>query len=194
MAASKVYFGISNVHYAVLDEEEGTYGTPVPIYGAVKLSLEKEGEESKFYADNTVYYTSDTNAGYTGSLEMALFPDQFLIDVLGFVRDGNGGLMETTESKAKPFALLYEVDGNASPTRFVFYKVTPSRPTAEANTKTDTTEVDTQTMSISMAPQAFSVGGETMHVVKNHITDSEASHAAYAAFYTGVMGPKAVAA
>ena len=83
MAASKVYFGISNVHYAVLDEEEGTYGTPVPIYGAVKLSLEKEGEESKFYADNTVYYTSDTNAGYTGSLEMALFPDQFLIDVLG---------------------------------------------------------------------------------------------------------------
>lgn len=193
MAHSKVHFGISNVHYAVLDEEAGTYGTPVPVYGAVKLSIEKEGEESKFYADNTVYYVSDTNAGYTGSLEMALFPDQFLVDVLGFVRDGNGGLIETTESKAKPFALLYEVDGNASPTRFVFYKVTPSRPTNEANTKTDATEVDTQTMSITMAPQAFLVGGQTMHVVKNHIADAEDSHEAYASFYEKVVEPKAAA-
>lgn len=193
MANSKVHFGISGVHYAVLDEESGTYGTPVPVYGAVKLSIEKEGEESKFYADNNVYYVSDTNAGYTGSLEMALFPDQFLVDVLGFVRDGNGGLIETTESKAKPFALLYEVDGNASPTRFVFYKVTPSRPTSEANTKTDTTDVDTQTMSITMAPQAFLVGGQTMHVVKNHITDSEDSHEAYGSFYEKVVEPKAAA-
>ena len=39
---NKVKFGLKNVHYALLQEgEEGaiTYGTPVPMPGAVSMSL-----------------------------------------------------------------------------------------------------------------------------------------------------------
>ena len=66
---NKVQFGLEKVHYAVL--EGGAYGTPVPIPGAVNLSLNPVGEMEKFYADNVVYYVSNTNDGYDGDLEVA---------------------------------------------------------------------------------------------------------------------------
>ena len=39
--------------------------------------MEPQGDSSPFYADNIVYFTSISNTGYEGDLEMALFPDQF---------------------------------------------------------------------------------------------------------------------
>ena len=52
---NKVKFNIKNVHYAKLikNEETGkiTFVTPVPMPGAVSLSLDPNGEPSVFYAD-----------------------------------------------------------------------------------------------------------------------------------------------
>ena len=65
--ANKVKFNIRNVHYALLTiAEDGSYsfGTPVPMPGAVSLSMDPNGEPSVFYADGYAYYTISNNQGY----------------------------------------------------------------------------------------------------------------------------------
>ena len=76
MADNKVKFGLKNVHYAVLtvgEDGAATYDTPVPIPGAVNLSLDAAGDTSTFYADNMAYFVTAANDGYSGTLEMAVF-------------------------------------------------------------------------------------------------------------------------
>ena len=51
---NKVKFNICNVHYALQtigDNGDVSFGTPVPMPGAVSLSLDANGEPSNFYAD-----------------------------------------------------------------------------------------------------------------------------------------------
>ena len=84
---AKVKFGLSNVHYAVATIDDtthaATYGTPVPFPGAVSMSLEAQGEQTPFRADNIDYWVGNSNSGYSGDLEMALITDAFRKDFSG---------------------------------------------------------------------------------------------------------------
>jgi len=177
--ANKVKFGLKNVHYAVITETDGgiTYGTPKSIPGAVNLTLDAAGESVQFYADDSVYYEENTNDGYTGSLEMALIPDDFRVDVLGDKLDANGALIENKDAKAKHFALLFEFDGDAKKTRHVLYYVLASRPSVSGSTRTNTKEPQTETMNITARP-APDTGD-----VKAKVNQDDPP---YAAFYTAV--------
>ena len=65
--ANKIKYGIKNCYYAVAtiaDNGSATYGTPVALPGAVSLSLEAQGENEPFYADNIVYWVGNGNTGY----------------------------------------------------------------------------------------------------------------------------------
>ena len=152
--SNKVKFGLKNVHYAVVTETDGviTYDTPKSIPGAVNLTLDAAGESVQFYADDSVYFEDNTNDGYTGSLEMALIPDDFRVDVLGDELDANGALIENKDAKAKHFALLFEFDGDAKKTRHVLYYVFASRPSISGSTRTNTKEPQTETMNITARP------------------------------------------
>ena len=153
-AKNKVKFGLKNVYYAVVTETDGeiTYDTPKPIRGAVNLTLDAAGEPVLFYADDSAYYEENTNDGYTGSLEMALIPDEFRVDVLGDELDANGALIENKDAKAKHFALMFEFDGDAKKTRHVLYYVLASRPSVSGSTRTNTKEPQTETMDITARP------------------------------------------
>lgn len=151
---NKVKFGLKNVHYAVVTESGGvvSYGTPKHISGAVNLTLNAAGESVQFYADDIVYYEENTNNGYEGSLEMALIPDEFRVDVLGDEIDSNGALIENANAKPKKFALMYEFDGDMNKVRHVNYSVLPTRPTIAGATKIATKEPQTETMNIAARP------------------------------------------
>ena len=148
----KVKFSIKNVHYAVLDPE-GTYGTPAALPGAVSLSMEPQGEVSPFYADGIVYFQTSSNNGYSGDLELAYFPPDFLKAVYGY-KEGETSkvLTEYANVQPKPFALMCEEEGDSTGTKFVFYNCVATRPQRELQTKEDTIEPSTQTITVTMTP------------------------------------------
>ena len=156
--ANKVKFGLKNVHYAPITSTEAgkvTYGTPVPIPGAVSLNLTAQGEMSKFYADNTAYYVSASNDGYQGDLEVALLPDSFATDILKDTLDGTAKvLVESAAVETVPFALLFEFAGDKHNTLHVLYNCTASRPAVASGTTTNTKDPKTTTLALTAAPLA----------------------------------------
>lgn len=145
---NKVQFGLKNVHYApitITTGEDGkvtiTYGTPIPIPGAVTLTLTPRGELTEFYADNMLYYSAAANDGYDGTLSIAAIPEQFAIDALGEEKDKDDGVLtEKADAKQKQFALMFEFDGDKKATRHVLYSCSANRPTITGNTTTNTKE------------------------------------------------------
>lgn len=126
----RVRFGLMNVHYAIITENEDgtiTYSKPKRMKGAVNLVLTAKGDKGDFYADNSLYYVSHANQGYDGTLELAIVQDDFKIEVLGHKKDANGVLFENTNAIPNKIALLFEICTDKSRRRFVFYNIDVSR-------------------------------------------------------------------
>ena len=149
---NKVKFGLNKVHYAKITawSEDGvpTFATPVRIPGAVSLSIDANGEQENFYADNSVYYVINNNAGYTGDLEIALITTDFTTEILGEIQDTNGVLVERNDAETAQFALLFEFSGDKNKIRHVLYCCSASRPKTESSTTEESTEVKTDTLSL----------------------------------------------
>lgn len=154
---NKVKYNLKNVHYALLNADATgnvTYGTPIPIPGAVSISLDANGEPSNFYADGYAYYTISNNMGYEGDLEIAMVPESFRVDVLKEKLDDNKVLIEDANAETENFALLFEFDGDVRKIRHVFYKCAASRPRVESQTNEDEIKVNTETLSLKATPLA----------------------------------------
>lgn len=188
--ANKVKYGLSNVHYAkatIAADGSATYETPVPIPGAVNLSLSPQGSNDPFYADNIKYYITASNSGYEGDLEVAVIPEAFLKDILGEIEDENGILIEETNATATPFALLFQFEGDDKGTRHVMYNCTATRPNVEGQTKEDSTEVKTETVTINCA--SIYNAKLAKNIVKARCLNDTKSAATYATWNSAVYQP-----
>lgn len=174
--ANKVKFGLKNVHYATFEiiGNAITYDTPKRIPGAVELSLEPRGDMVEFYADDMLYYSAQNNQGYDGTLSIAIIPEDFAIDCLGEEKDDDDGILtEKSTSKGKPFALLFEFDGDVKATRHVLYNCTASRPTVGSSTKTNTVEPQPDELSFVASPRPtdYAVKAKTTSTTPTAIYD-----------------------
>ena len=155
---NKVKYGLKNVHYALLTvDENGTpsYAKPVRIPGAVNLTMDAQGEANTFYADDMAYFVTETNDGYSGTLEVALIPDSFRTDVLKEAMDENDQVLtENVNAATVPFALLFEFNGDQRAIRHVLYNCTCGRTSVSGATTTNTSEPTTETMNLTAAPLA----------------------------------------
>ncbi len=128
--ANRVKFGLKNCHYAKATfaaDGSVSYAKPVPIPGAVNLSLDPEGESDSFYADDGVYYAIAANNGYSGDLEIAIIPESFATDIMHEEEDANGVLIENKEVEPEHFALLFEFSGDQRKIRHCIYNCTAKR-------------------------------------------------------------------
>lgn len=152
---NKVQFNLKNVHYAKVTALSPTpmFDTPVHVPGAVSLSLEQQGEITKFYADGIVYYQSSSNNGYEGDLEMARFPDQMIQDIWGdTLTETDNVLIENANTQPESFALLFQIDGDVTNSLYCMYNCVATRPNIESETTNESKEPKTQTSTISCAP------------------------------------------
>ena len=188
MADNKVRYGIQNVYVAFI-KEDGTYKTPQPIKGARTLTTDPQGESSNWYADNVPYVTFNSNAGYTGSLEVAYIPDDILCEMMGWQIDANGALVEDADAFAKSFALIFEVKGDAKNRRSIYYNVSAARPGSSNQTQEESIDPQTETLEITMIPKEFTIDGSTWHLTKSAMEPSTTNTASYNAFFTTVYIP-----
>lgn len=188
---NKIKYGLKNVYYAVATiaaDGSATYDTPVAFPGAVSLSLDPQGENSPFYADNIVYWVGVANTGYEGDLEIARVIDSFKTDVLGYQTDNKGVLVEDANANAVHFALLFQFEGDVKATRHVMYNCTATRPGANGNTKEDTVEPGTESVTIT-ATTIYNASYDT-DIVKAE-TNEETDTTTYSGWFTAVYTPTA---
>lgn len=186
---NKIRYGIKNCYYAVATiaaNGSATFGTPVALPGAVSLSLDPQGETSPFYADNIVYFTSVSNTGYEGELELAKVPDSFLTDCLGYAADTNGVLYEDANAAPVHFALIFQFEGDAHAKRSVLYNCVATRPSVSGATKEESIEPQTETISFT----ATTVFNTTIDkdIVKASCTPTETTQ--YSGWNTAVYQPE----
>ena len=185
---NKVKYGLEKVHVAfVADEGEG-WKKPRYIPGAVNLTMNPEGSENTFYADNTKYWVETSNNGYSGTLEMALVPDDVLAEMLGWEIDGDTGmLIEVADGRPKEFALLGQVQGDTRNRRFVYYRCVASRPADNAATKTESVTPNTDTLNITVLP----IEHGNKKIVKSVLERDETNDAIFEAWFDAVTLPGA---
>ena len=187
MSNNKVKYGLKNVHYAVAtiaDDGTATYETPVAWRGAVNLSLDAEGDTTKFRADNINYWVGESNNGYSGSFESALIPESFKTDVLGYFVDSNGMLVEDAGAPTKNFALLFQFEGDQHETRHVMYNCTASRPSVSGQTTEET--ITPQTETVNLTASTIHVAGLDKDVTKASVKKEDTP---YATFFDAVAQP-----
>jgi len=190
MSANKVKFGIEDAHVAVFDELTATEGSPAwdapqAINGAVGLTMNPEGDQNDFYADNTKYYTSNTNNGYTGTLEVANVPDDILAEMLGMTVDTNGMLVESAEDKQKEFALMGEIKGDEKDRRFVYYRCKAARPSQDSTTSDTGETPDTDSLEVTVMP----IESGDKKLVKGVLELDDANQAVFDEFFNEVILP-----
>jgi phi13 family phage major tail protein len=198
---AKVFYGLSNVHYALLtetvDSQTGvittSYGTPKLWPGAVNIALDPSGNPIIFSADNTAYYTIANNQGYEGDFECALIPDEIRTDTLGNKKDENGVVIETDHDQISYFALMFEFNTDKNPNRYVFYKVSlAQRPSTASETVDVTSDISIKTDKVKFKamPQASAttIDGVECHLVKA-FTSQDVDATTYAGFYHAVYTP-----
>ena len=189
--SNRIKYGLSNVHYAIGTPNTNgsmSYSTPVPFPGAVSLSMEPQGDNTNFYADNIVYWIGNGSNGYSGTLEVARVIDSFKENVLGMIKDGKSVLVEDQNAPTVHFALLFQFEGDDKATKHVLYNCTCTRANASGETKGETIEPQTETLNLT----AVSIYNATLdtEIVKAEATgDSDST--TYTNWYSTVYLPTA---
>jgi phage major tail protein, phi13 family len=151
----KVKFGLKNVHVFPITKNESngvTYAQAIKIDGAVSISLKASGDSDNFYADDVIYFNQFSNNGYEGDLEIALIPEKFETEILGFIKDKNGAIVEDSNIVGKSYAMAFEFSSDEKATRHILYNCSSSRPDVEGETKKEKMDPKTDKISIKAVP------------------------------------------
>lgn len=180
-----VEYGLKNVHVAPITSETGgttTYGVPFKMIGAVSLKKTSKSDSTNIYADDRVFFKALGAKTSEGSMEFIKLNEQFLISIMGYVKDTRGGLVEMANSKPKSFALLFQIDGDKEERRIAYYKCTAKPINDNFSTKKEKIEDPKVEVQIEIEASAEDYFGYSI---------TKSAHAqTYNEFFTAVKKPE----
>ena len=146
MLMGKVRFGISNLHIGTYSQDSLGAGSFIP--GTVTLNLDPSSDLFKMHADNEVYWSGYSNAGYDGEIENALFTNEFKVNYLGYEELAYDGVAQVTGIRTDPVWIAFEA-GGTDPRRIILYNVQLGAITREYDTEEDAAEPQTAKLPFS---------------------------------------------
>lgn len=153
MNKNKVEFGTSNFHIGIYELDEhgaAKLGPSMAVPGMRALSLDADSEESKFFADDVVYYSDFNDNGMTGELNMALFPDAFKTAFLNFKEMADGGIAQIKGGISKKVYFAFEGKGDKNRRRHIFFNASLGAIKREHKTIEEGKEVEEETLPITV--------------------------------------------
>lgn len=152
---NKVHYDLVDVHVAPLTFTDGvpSFGAPEALPGSISMDLSAQGNAVSLRADGIVYYQSNSNNGYSGSLNLAMVPDWFKLKYLGeILTETDKVQVENAEAEPAPFALLFGFKYDKKRRRHVLYNCMASRPNVKGENKESEKDPDTESMTITAVP------------------------------------------
>lgn len=185
-----IEYGLAKVYFAKLTKTTDTsgkvsltYGTPVALPGAQSLTINPESSDSTIYADDTVYKKIYANNGYSGELTLVHMTDTIATTLLNYKTATDGSIVEVANAEPVEGALLFQFKGDAQNTRHILFDCVFTRGNSTANTKGDSLDPTTLTISYSAVPVELTDGST---ITKLRITEGTSG---YDDFYTEVSLP-----
>lgn len=183
-----IQFGLECTGYRV-EYDDGTYGPEKPIDWPVNLTLDPQSQVLKFYANDRLAASVETDDGFSGSLEALYFPDDFLVDVLGQVRDSDGAILAGGGAISKYFALHYMFKGDKFNKKRWACHCKAAPPTgSHTTTEGSSINADHETIQITAARRTFveddgNGGTITTSYATATMSDTADTHEAYESYF-----------
>ena len=137
--------------------------------------METESSVDPFYADGIAYYMPSGATSTTGTLENALFPDDVLKDIYGYIEATNGNLLETDASPSE-FGMQFACDSDDGEVYFTYYRVSSNKPGVNLQTSETSATINPQSVEISASTVNLASG---QAILKSHATRTASNYATY---------------
>lgn len=155
-----VTVGLDMLYYAILKEGTDTvdtpaqYETPKRIPGAISVTITPNVNSATLYADDQAVETETNLGDIAFSMNVKDLPNEVLADLLGHKLDSRGGLVRSKDDVAPYVAIGYRRRKSNGQYRYIWnYKGRFAPETQEANTKTDSPNFQTPTITATFLPR-----------------------------------------
>ena len=179
---NKVKFGLKNcVWWPVTETTDSstgavttTYGTKHTLPGAVSLAQDAQGDRTVFRADDSDFYVTSANGGYSGTLNVAQIPDDLEQYCFDIKRDINGVAVEDDKSGTTVhyFALAFQFAADQKAIRHLLPKCSITKPsiTSETTPEGNTPNVQSDSVTLTSVPRP---DDGLAHLKADPLTDPE---------------------
>lgn len=156
--ANRITYGLSQAVVwpitATAADGTPTYGTKIPLLGATSITLDPAGESVDIYADNGVWFSvGSVNNGYTGSFNGYTLPDEFRQNILKETKDSHDVWIETNNQLPAEFALGFQVEGDETASRRIFYRCSSGRMNQGSTTQEESIEPNEFSINLTVMPR-----------------------------------------
>lgn len=188
----KIIHGNKSFGYAPINKSGNTwsFGSPVMITGLVSTSVSVEQEDTKVFADDTVFAKVKGAKVRGAEVTLRNIPKEYA-EYLGYHINANGSLSDTGEFQ--PHCIFFETeeeaDGTSSRTLHYLYNVTASTPTIESKTDEESVEAGQITITYSALDSTFVVDDTGAFCQYAELTRTSANATTYDTFTTSVIKP-----